>query len=137
MIEKHCISLDLAKRLHELGIDKPSLFWWGVGDYQDPDVIKIAPFQNEECWTYDKMYHAYIATELLEMLPKKLNGSDDLEFNINIGYEDDGVFIEYLHYHYNGALECEDEWHARDKNMCNALAEMLIYLVENKLVEIK
>lgn len=65
--QKYCISLDLAKRLKELGVKQESYFWWHWLDRQKPTI---------RMWTDDFLcsprhgyVSAYTSGELGEMLP--------------------------------------------------------------------
>lgn len=68
---------------------------------------------------------AYIASELLEILPK-----------LTIGHYDycDEKFIEFEN---TDTDEFHEKKYNKDENICNALAKMLIYLIENNLVSVE
>lgn len=73
-LEEQVVSLELAKKLRELGCDQKSLFYWnGFGavisnlDEEDQD--------NIEGWKgRDELWSAYTVAELGEMLPWDMKG---------------------------------------------------------------
>lgn len=133
MIEKHVTSLDISKRLKELGVEKKSLFYW----IQEGENFELGQF-TFGIPTGKIVYPAYLSTELLEWLPKILSDQNK-EYNLSILYNNDyNIYdicytsihydIEYL-FHNNASSITEV-----DKLLQNALAKMLIYLVENGLI---
>jgi hypothetical protein len=132
MITNHVVNLELSKRLHELGIAKCSIFYWGLGGDIYPDRAIVLPFSEEEILTYDKRYAAYTASELLEILPPEIEIDKINRFFIEITRRiiDNNFIVEYT----DVDLSCHFEV---EKNICNALAKMAIYLVESGLMEVK
>ncbi len=131
MIQSHIVNFDLSKRLHELGVKKESIFYWGKGDYQDKDKIWILPFQDEENWPHDEIYPAYIAAEILGMLPCHI--IDGKVFWLDISKYDTKQYYKIFYASYERYYLNNFEF--QDDNLCSALAKMLIYLIENKLVD--
>src|SRR5690349_20831303 len=73
MIEKHVISLELAKRLKDLGVKQESIFYWCRVIETNPlefnyRVItpKYYPFREVAA------YSAYTASELMEIIPLEI-----------------------------------------------------------------
>lgn len=154
-IESQVTSLELSKKLKELGFKNRSLFGWffysndwhvlkcgmkvengfAVG-YQfiefDKDVIVNDDDLNETC-------SAYTTQELLEMLPHQIIYRDwyytlliqkNAVVNKNsIGYA--------CYYHKDIQHENGNIFYMTDIKLCDALAKMLIYLVENKFMDLK
>jgi len=133
-LEEQVTSLELSKRLKELGFKQESLFYI-VEQYGNIPVINGTSFVGlnysiltglaiqdlDIKETTFRCYSAYTVSELGEMLPK-------------------GVIIE----NYKGK---EDYWNLRldnednskscsmgELNLANAMAKMLIYLKENNLI---
>lgn len=113
-------SLELSKRLRELGVRSESLFsyhcimCWDKNEFHY-EIILMQTIEDR--WM---RYSAFTASELFELLPDKV----DL-FKVNSdNYYCRYIFKTELH-------ECLGE------NLCNSLAKMLIKLIENKLLEIK
>lgn len=122
-IEQQVCSLELAKRLKELGVKQESLFYWfrNIG-------LRFYPAQKETIKHFNLKYStsAYTVAELGEMLPVKINEYDlfikkfcyDNKVEWSIGYNGNHILCS-----------CNTDTEA------NARAKMLIYLLENKLIE--
>ena len=117
-LEEQVCSLDLAKRLKELGIKQDTQFYWhhyngkDYPSYGDPKVCLCK---------YDEI-SAFTVAELGEIIPKSLN--------FNIEFDNYGNWM--IHFWIN------DEDHAipiNNKSLANAMAEMLIYLLEEGLIK--
>lgn len=151
-LEDQVCSLELAKRLKELGVKKESYFNW----------ITLLP--NEEKWFVSSMspnhaprkirqyYSAFTVAELGAMLPftikmyewKSLKWPEGKTWYLNstIGYTDHGYSptVAYNFYLYSDEEELDavnmivgEDF--SDKNEANARAMMLVYLLENKLID--
>lgn len=129
------ISLELAKKLHELGVKQDSIFYWLEGcdcwllhyvnyNHYEPDR-KIFIENNSPC------YSAFTASELLNILPFKIEkeNSSFMLFKYDRTYKVE--YIEWL---------CENEINEKlhkteDTNLVKSLAKMLIHLLENGLIK--
>lgn len=126
-MENHVTNLELSKKLKELGVKQRSTFYWhkNIGNqfYIKRMLIHTVNVKSD--------ISAFTASELGEILPKRLIGDHPLWYltihcndnYYNVGYET-----------FNGKIEKDFE--ARDKNMTNAMAKMLIYLIEQKLLPV-
>lgn len=113
-IEKQVCSLELAKRLRELGVKQESHFFW-VREFRDD----LPPFKIQNGRRVDSTddYSAFTVAELGEMLPH----------GTTIGKTEDGdFFITYAVVTTEHAERSETEADARGK--------MLVYLLEQKLI---
>jgi len=136
-LESQVCSLELAKQLKELGVEKSSLFYWGA--YENPlSGIVSEKTCSDDDWdiyycddkTYKKCppdwdYPAYTVAELGEMLP------DILKENFTLWmkkYENSWVY-DYSYKSISITGDCETIF--SDKTEANARAEMLIWLIEN------
>lgn len=132
MIENHVVNIELSKRLKELGFNKPSLFAWLYDRKNDEYESWYLP--GDDGGLSEKECKAYVATELLEWLPKFIEDeSEDCYLSISndskqywVGYwcgerQSDHIDIEQMN----------------DDSLSNALAKMMIYLVENGFMEVK
>jgi len=130
-IEKQVISLDLAKKLNQLGVKKPSYMWWRNDFADNPrkyeDKWYLIPDSDYPCTgehesrAYDNNWYllaAYSVAELGEILPAGMQ-SNRIDFK-------DG-----------------DQWHCWawnfgntffEKTEANARAKMLIYFIEKDLI---
>jgi hypothetical protein len=100
-LENQVCSLELAKKLKELGVKQESLFYW-VRHWNEGKWVDKLFYLKDEDDKVNSFTSAFTVAELGEMLTKQqiknsLDGSNDTE--------------------------------------TNARAKMLIYLVENKLIE--
>lgn len=126
-LEQQVISLQLAKRLKELGVKQESCFWYWEDAY---GIVKSSRLENHQPrnpqggWN---SYAAFTVAELGEMLPRKLSQKLD-------GSEDSGYFdtilgeqcvITYIDYH---TIAAPTEAEARGL--------MLAYLIENKFLSV-
>jgi len=140
-------SLELAKRLKELGIKQESLWWW----------VKLIRFSNYELAIYhpeanlykyqladgsisfslnqiEKEYSAFTVAELGEMLPEFLSSSELFCPMITKKMSTDKYPIRWGCNYYGGIEKTFlNEWIYADTE-ANARAKMLIYLKENKLI---
>lgn len=109
--ENQVISLEIAKRLKELGVKQESLFGyfsvsWGGHELKYIDTIP-------EDYSYSVMYYAFTVAELGEMLPAMcIEGEKRVSDKWNIDY-----------------IYSETEANVRGK--------MLIYLLENNLINLE
>ncbi len=155
-LEMQVCSLELAKRLNELGIKPDVQMYWvqiPTGSGKDAPYIWIV-------LPIDSMYEinseeipAFTAAELGEMLPNIIiipnsEPFDNYRILINKFNSVDEKSIITNNYIIN--YECdttdtagENSWLKRkltsniyDPNLANALAKMLIYLIENNLIEV-
>jgi acetyl esterase/lipase len=114
-LEDIVTSLELSKKLKELGVKQESFLYWvklkhdfDLFFYQE-SVFDIP--QGESC-------SAYTAAELLE----------HFEDSVNV-IKNRGAYIEYL-------VEYADIFTNDFQSAANALAKMLIYLIENNLIKL-
>lgn len=138
-LENQVCSLELAKQLKELGVKQDSLFYWvseGTWDKRK-DIIKpflsqstkfiygSAPDLSEA--EYPICYSAFTVAELGEMLPVSVPKSY-LNYWLGITRQPIGNKWE-VSYSDND----EDIVFFEEDSEADARAEMLIYLLENKL----
>lgn len=133
-LEKQVVSLELAKKLKELDVKQESLFGWGVSA-QITTIINFDHMDDYNGWI-DKaeIYSAFTASELGEMLPAYIDiGNGDpayLQYNYHAlpyyyKYGESIFDIAYGNHDFIGHLSETD---------CRA--KMLIYLIENGLMEV-
>jgi hypothetical protein len=113
-LEKQCVSLELSKRLKDLGVKQESFFYWDT--MGDGSVIAHEPYQNMK--DHPKyMVSAFTVAELGEMLPLRLMCTVKV----------DGQWMGYQ----NWELMIEGDFAIHAKTEADCRAKMLIYLVEN------
>lgn len=151
-IEDQVCSLELAQNLLYLGINKYSIFYYlnidGEGKYYVYDDHHL-PEEFE--YEGDKI-SAYTASELLEILPSIIQIKDREPFDnfrifitrFNSVDEERKIINNFIVNYECDTTTCavEEAWLRRkltsniyDKNLANALARMLIYLIENGLMK--
>jgi hypothetical protein len=134
-LEDQVCSLELAKKLKELGAKQKSLFWWG----RPKDLNVYGLFYTPMLFSFgedhfDELYSAFTVAELGEILP------------IHFGYKwnnkmyPTGLMITKLindwlvSYNVTGSY-APSELCIFDKTEADARAKMLIYLIENGLIK--
>lgn len=124
-LEKQVCSLELSKKLKELGVKKESYWYWLE---QMGRVFALADkYEIERQWKASsrEIYSAFTVAELGEMMAGEFIGACALEIKkewwVSGGEWEPGVPGRYKH------LETAD-------TEADARAKMLIYLIENKLV---
>lgn len=131
-----CTDLEYAKKLKELGVKQDSLFYWR----QNKNNKKALFTPRNKIHTANMIwlrYSAFTSTELLELLPNYIGiiTAGGGRHGERCGFTVIEEFNEYLvrwgskKEDYKSTIICERE------KLCNALAKMLIYLIENKLME--
>jgi len=124
-MDKHCVSLEIAKQLKESGFKKETEFCWE--HYNKAVIGKKRILQGELNWKLTKgmvckwdgrlaHYPAPLATEILEELPR--------EVSIKQYPENDSVRYQVGHNAGRMALQT----FRYSNNLCDALAEMWLYL---------
>jgi hypothetical protein len=126
-LEQQVVSLELAKKLKELGMKQESLFYWSH------EKETIVP--KWEYWPLEEDCSAFTVAELGEMLPAdKCMVVKQVENAPKKGYR--GCIFR------DDACECcgEDFYTILDETLADteadARAKMLIYLLENNLINL-
>jgi hypothetical protein len=136
-LEDIVTSLELSKKLKELGVKQESFLYWvklkhdfDLFFYQE-SVFDIP--QGESC-------SAYTAAELFNLLPRFIYSQHAhakffLEISKDAASGADGRDARVKYY----SSDCDDYLYDAifvDENFANALAKMLIYLIENNLIKL-
>jgi len=139
LLKNQVCSLELSKRLKELGVKQESLFYWikaglNVSTCEENWQIEYIIHNLEKI--PDHMISAFTVAELGEILPHTIKATPDLPY-----FQDETADFD-LYYNKNGhpfykfdqLIIClnydENETEANDR------AKMLIYLIENNLIEV-
>lgn len=127
-LKNQVCSLELAKKLKELGFKQESLFYWSTNDMEKKDeCYQIALGIEKNGFYYPNVFSAYTVAELGEMFPG-ITSDGKCVFNFQWG------LMHNMHYanidDTNGNLikqfEANTEADARAKTLC--------YLKENNLI---
>ena len=132
-LEKQVTSLDLSKRLKELGVKQESLFWWAEyrhghlhpdWKWQVTDSLYEGDYDH-----YRNAVSAFTVAELGEMLPasRALSGNRWFEY-----WKYDDAWGIQLQTQVRDAMQTL--WSVLEPTEADARAKMLIYLLENKLI---
>jgi hypothetical protein len=123
-LEKQVCSLDLAKRLKELGAKQESLWHWHVGcDKRPPEIRTGEAEENNACGC--RNYSALTVAELGRMLPVRIgcagwnSGPDGEEWSIGYFDPEAGLIGEVI----------------SARTEADARASMLCQLIEKGLVK--
>lgn len=137
MIENHVCSLELAKKIKELGIKQESVFYWakqgifvpGISNPETDTHAITIPSSKQYIQKLREPYSAFLASELGEFM-SKISVLDK-------GYQQ---FIE-LSIHGCGFLPEDNDFSKNiifvDDSEPNMRAKMLIYLIEEGYVKVE
>lgn len=133
-LEQQVCSLDLAKRLKELGVKQESLYRY---NQYAVDIEQGGQWELEST-QHMKKYHtpppfvsAFTVAEIGEMLPHRIkNNNGDAILHEILSFSDAAKAYQMC---YEGDFSLYVNW---DKSEADARAKMLVYLIENKLITI-
>ncbi len=135
-LEKQVCSFDLAQKLDRLRIKHQSQFWWHdcehpVDSHRDEYLSDSKEYDTDPA--FESIYSAFTVSELDELLPATIQA------NGNVGQ----LRIEPVNRtgrrHYDVGYWAGTNWviqPTRSFNMADACAQMLIQLIERKLVTV-
>lgn len=134
-LQDQVVSLELAKKLDELGVKQDSLFYWNKSMsivFPEPWVV----LSEESGIGKSQICSAFTVAELGELLPARITNPetrnmDFLRFNKGDDYKQDHRADWTVEYHtsfYAPLIRIVADTEA------NARAKMLVYLIENKLI---
>ncbi len=132
-LTKQCVSLDLAKRLKELGVKQESQFKWtnwhnGVLTFGKPaeDFRGEWHIVTTPCWNDETIVSAFTVAELGEMLPNqaKIHNGEIGDLQISKAPKDRWEIC------YMAEQDFRSEYADTE---ADARAKILIYLIENDL----
>ena len=154
-LSEQVVSLELGKRLKSLGVKQDSLFYW-------VDAYTVIPhLEYMPNYMFSDRLSAFTVAELLSILPIRVTLTEGEPYNSFTFFMKKSFIVkgEYnpekieLTEHYLVNYECDstacsghDAWIRRmlisncviaEENPANALAEVLIYLLENEIMELK
>lgn len=129
ILKDQVVSLELAKRLKELGVKQKSLFVWEYYDEQCHG-IKYMPYAIvPDNYNKFKLYSAFTVAELGEMLPSTLTWEDGT-YSLQQDFYADGSFNIYYYGNQYSPIDFTAETEA------DARALMVIYLIEKGLLNV-
>lgn len=152
-LQQQVCSLEHAKKLLTLGVKQNSLFYYQNEPYNDGEddiEIKIKePIKNlmnvYDINTKHELYSAFTVAELFDLLPACIDSKFEEPFNfywLNI-HKRTAPNIRYIANYKCDSYGPPDyaeryllNHNISDETLANCLAKLLIYLLENKLMEI-
>lgn len=85
-LEQQVCSLELAKKLKELGVIKESLFYWSSCSHCTAEY-GVEEWSLQEGMDYGDNYSAFTSSELLEIINAFIRISKDVDSNISVYYQ--------------------------------------------------
>jgi hypothetical protein len=147
-LEDQVCSLELAKKLKELGVKQESYFYWV--EWGTDKALRVFHGEIRTAEPITRIASAYTVAELGEMLPKKLE--NHYKVKTMYPFKKGGVVWLRCYFNersseagvsYNGYMnlknkeyDSEQYWHGELADTeADARAKMLIYLIENNLCQ--
>lgn len=144
-LEQQVVSLEISKRMRELGAPQESLYKYcgGHTDYHEDDEGEFEECANTDLLESDEYCHtagltceftisAYTVAELGEMLPARVR-KDGMDYALTV--EKHGTWhVKYIHYNAGIGYVLGGHPVIHDDTEADARAKMWIYLKENNLL---
>jgi hypothetical protein len=124
-LESQVCSFANSKRLKQLGVRQDSLFYW---EDDSSIIVSKNDCENTRYFCEDDYYSAFTASEVLELLPPMTNNK--LILKIGKSLLTNGYYVRYKQQKKKGILI-----NKYDLSLSNSLANMLVHLIENNLME--
>jgi hypothetical protein len=121
-LEDQLSNFDLSKRLKELGVKQDGCFYWLCMGDDDSILCDIKRPKDET--NLKNYYSAFTVAELGEMLPTTVLAPSGKTFQI-------GIALRAIWYVAPSGINF---WHQNANTEADARAKMLIYLIENTLL---
>jgi hypothetical protein len=122
-VEQFLTSLELSKKLKEKGVSQVSKFYWVRSSNGDFHFSFTDGFNENLLPDKFNYYSAYLTDELLRWLPKLLNDYYTIQMCFN---PDNTFWVGYT-----------SDIHKNNIKPCDAITEMLLWLIENKHVKVE
>lgn len=122
-LEEQVCGVELSKQLKALGVKQDSYFSWDIFEGNGEINYKLTPHSCPY-----KFYSAFTVAELLNKLKGSISYTKNNRTNtawLNISKLGDNFEVVYIGLH-----------QTNNAKLADALTEMLIYLIENKLMVI-
>ena len=133
-LENQVISLDLAKKLKELGAKQESIFQWIP--YPDGSTkhgewyLQLVPIRDGKGLYNMTGLSAYTVAELLELMPEEMTDDTENSYSFTLTKAYDFWVATWENGEYSTGEQIED------RKASDCLAKMLIYLLENDLCQV-
>ena len=132
-IEYHVTSLELSKKLKDIGLTSEScLFWWGrPNNFNVYGIAYVLDVISKDENYFAELYPAFTVAELMEMLPSILysDTASGCDFSLSIYKPNDYWHIGYFHGH-------QTKFMSSYPKLVDLLAITIISLIENGTMEL-
>lgn len=126
-------SLELSKKLKDLGVKQESAFYWVSQTIPSQDYnFEVQTKEYSEEWGMVK-HSAFLSCELGEMLPDEVEIKEESYF-MEYGIAFRGGWQIYLRQ--NGSTGYQERYSFEAETEAEARGKMLVYLLENNLIEL-
>lgn len=130
-LEDQVCSLELSKRLKELGVKQESIFVWEYYDDQCHGVKFIPYAVVPDNYNKFQLFSAFTVGELGEILNSFENNLKNYELDFYTTYDNYNIVLKP-----NRVLDIECVcFYVKDILEANARAKMLVYLIESDLMK--
>jgi len=137
-MEKHCVSLELAKELKEAGWKKETEFWWEewIKNAHTPYKSYLVREKRNIPYLEGRMEYisAPLATEILEDLPAYITQGKWEHILKILKIEKENYSVNYTNNECRSLGDCFCRQMFVDKPLPNVLAKMWLYLKKNNLL---
>lgn len=142
-LEETVTSLELSKKLKELGVKQDSFYYWHSAN-QQPFILLSATNDLGKFWENNQFYSAFTVSELAYMIPKArvgygegqngevyndLSDSDSECFELVILFCHVDKVWKIYYESFDSGIRLDKT--ISDENIVNALAKILIYLIDH------
>lgn len=128
-IEDQVCSLEYAKILKKLGVEQKSLFYYCNGCAEEYQITVEETLELPQCPAHGDNYSAFTVAELGEMLGNQIaSGKGGKQYNEE--------YVCFSIVHTKEFKPRYKSYQTTAKTEANARAEMLIYLIASKFIEI-
>lgn len=128
ILEQQVVSLELAKKLKELGVKQESLFYW-VKEYYDPLPLRVVDTKWNVIWL------AELVDTISYTKRENLSAFTVAELGLLLPYNTvSGRYEEFAGEEWNCENSVLNVFNIRADTEADARAKMLCYLLENKLL---
>ncbi len=128
-LKSQVCSKELSMKLKELGVEKESFFEWFESKHEKSSCVI---YRGTNGYGAGETYSAFTASELLELLPGEIS-RDLIKYTYLLILKKNHEYeIRYDEIRYDSCMLDDIQCIEFGDTLTNALAKMLIYLLENK-----
>lgn len=133
-LTKQVCSLELSKKLKELGVKQESYFWWIPSTNPVHPETYLDTLKEYESFEEIQAVSAFTVAELGDMLPQTIKKDEDIYY-ISPSANGSGLkYMDYTKYENGVGIFLRAYPLVGADTEADARAKMLIYLLENNLI---